>query len=328
MSVPFGDAHAASGRQSSRPTVPSFDGVRHSRSLAPPRRPTMSEIWRINPPVRSFRVFETGGFRAELLTFAKCNFAELEFSIPLYLVVLLPDGAITGGHWSAGPEAGRLPVGKADTIIFNPAREYIRIEVAIPRDGCRTLIVAIQPSMLTRLSDAGGDLATTSLERQIGLDDQGVRQALLAIQEEIETPGLNSAVYVDALLTLLLTRLIRCAANSPRPHRPAKGGLPNWRLKRALELLEGDVAPSLVELGQLLRIRPTSFCRAFKQSTGISPHRYLLTHRVNRAKEMMKHQGRNLTQIALECGFSSSSQFSVVFKKMVGVRPSDYRRSL
>ena len=128
---------------------------------------------------------------------------------------------------------------------------------------------------------------------------------------------------------LLLTQLMRCASNFAAPRQPAyvKGGLPNWRLKRALELLETNQTktPSLAEIAGPLRLHPTSFCRAFKQSTGLSPHRYLLEHRVNRAKEMMKDRKRTLTEIALDCGFSGSSQFSIVFKRITGVSPRDYR---
>jgi AraC family transcriptional regulator len=140
------------------------------------------------------------------------------------------------------------------------------------------------------------------------------------------------AGYIDSLLMLLLTQLMRCASNFAASRQPAyvKGGLPNWRLKRALELLETDLTktPSLADLAAPLRLQPTSFCRAFKQSTGLSPHRYLLEHRVNRAKEMMKDRKRTLTEIALDCGFSSSSQFSIVFKRITGVSPRNYRLSL
>ena len=118
------------------------------------------------------------------------------------------------------------------------------------------------------------------------------------------------------------------AADVPTPYR--KGGLASWRLKRALELLEGDLGapPTLAELARHLGLRPTSFCRAFKQSTGLSPHQYLLSHRINCAKQMMRDQERSLTAIALDCGFSSSSQFSVAFRRMVGTSPREFRRSL
>jgi hypothetical protein len=81
--------------------------------------------------------------------------------------------------------------------------------------------------------------------------------------QDIESPCLNSRLYIDTLLMLLL---MRCASNfaTPRALVYLKGDLPNWRLKRALELLEADLTkkPSLVELARPLRIHPTSFCRA------------------------------------------------------------------
>jgi len=134
------------------------------------------------------------------------------------------------------------------------------------------------------------------------------------------------------LLFLILTRLMRCASNLAEPRQPsyAKGGLPNWRLKRAIERLEGDATkmPTLAEVAKLIGLHPASFCRSFKQSMGLSPHRYILAHRVNRAKEMMNDQRLSLTEIALDCGFSTSSQFSVVFKKITGLSPREFRRAL
>jgi AraC family transcriptional regulator len=110
----------------------------------------------------------------------------------------------------------------------------------------------------------------------------------------------------------------------------SKGGLPNWRLKRPVELLEGDPSktPSLSDVAESIHLHPTTFCRAFKQSTGLSPHRHLLIHRIERAKEMTNDHNRALTQIALDCGFSSSSQLSMVFKRITGVSPRMNRRSL
>jgi AraC family transcriptional regulator len=131
---------------------------------------------------------------------------------------------------------------------------------------------------------------------------------------------------------LAFNRLIQWSSNVTSPQRQSysKGGLPNWRLRSALNLLEGDLSknPSLSEVAESIHLHPTSFCRAFKQSTGLSPHRYLLVHRIKCAKEMMNDHNRTLTQIALDCGFSSSSQFSVVFRRIMGVSPRKYRRSL
>jgi AraC-like DNA-binding protein len=286
----------------------------------------------INPIVHANRTFDGDAVHGELLTFANRDAAELEFSLETHLIILLPDGISGGCEWSDGSQTGKLSSVAPNTILFSPAQNYLWIRKRTSQPHCRMLLLAIDPRLVNRLDVGDVNMAGLQFRQQIGIENQGARLALLAIQQEIEAPGLNSRSYIDTLLMLLLTHLMRCASNFATPCQPAyvKGGLPNWRLKRVLELLEADLTkrPSLAELAAPLRLHPTSFCRAFKQSTGLSPHRYLLTHRINRATEMMKDQNRTLTEIALDCGFSSSSQFSVVFKRITGVSPQIYRLSL
>jgi AraC family transcriptional regulator len=283
----------------------------------------------IDPIAHTNRTFDER--HAELITFDKREAAELEFSSPSHLIILLPDGIAGGCEWSNGSQTEKLLLVAPNTILFNPARAYLWIR-NLTSQPCRILLLSIDPALVNRLCAGEVNVADLQFRQQIGIEDQGIRLTLTTIEQEIEAPGLNSRLYIDSLLMLLLTQLMRCTSNFAAPRKPAyvKGGLPHWRLKRALELLETDrtKTPSLAELAGPLRLHPTSFCRAFKQSTGLSPHRYLLEHRVNRAKEMMKDRKRTLTQIALDCGFSSSSQFSIVFKRITGIAPRDYRLSL
>jgi AraC family transcriptional regulator len=286
----------------------------------------------INPTVQANRTFDGEAVHGELLTFVKRDPAELKFSLKSHLIILLPDGISGGCEWSNGSQVGKLPSVAPNTVLFNPAGDYLWIRKRMSQQRCPILLLTIDPTLVNRLDVGDVNVAGLQFRQQIGIEDQGVRLALLAIKQEIEAPGLNSRLYIDTLLMMLLTRLMRCASNfaTPRQSDYVKGGLPSWRLKRALELLEADPTkrPSLAELARPLQLHPTFFCRAFKQSTGLSPHRYLLAHRINRAKEMMQDQNRTLTEIALDCGFSGSSQLSVVFKRVTGVSPRIYRISL
>jgi AraC-like DNA-binding protein len=266
-----------------------------------------------------------------ILKFDKREAAQLELSSQVHLIILLPDGIAGGCKWTNGSQTGILSSVAPNTVLFNPARAYLWIKNRTSQP-CRIFLLSIDPALVDRLRVGDVDVAGLQFRQQIGIEDQSLRLTMAAIGQEIEAPGLNSSLYIDSLLMLLLTQLMRCASNFAAPRRPAyvKGGLPNWRLKRALELLEADrtETPSLAELAGPLGLHPTSFCRAFKQSTGLSPHRYSVEHRVNRAKEMMEDPGRTLTDIALDCGFRSSSQFSTVFKRITGVSPRSYRQSL
>lgn len=77
-------------------------------------------------------------------------------------------------------------------------------------------------------------------------------------------------------------------ATGDRPKRA--GGLAGWQLKRALEVMNASLDRDLAlsEPAALVGVSPHHFCRAFKQSTGVPPHRWLVACRVERAKELLE----------------------------------------
>ena len=288
-------------------------------------------LCRVGLPVIDRRVAEWGGVRAELLTVKRGGPYELEFRMPSHLVMTHPDGASGGCEWSDGGALRKVATVPQRSLLLNPAHRYLRFRRKV-RSRCQLLMLMIDPKEVARLAVDDFDAARVEFHQEFQLSDPYVRRTLLAIRDEIELPGPNGRLYRDTLVLVLLNQLVRCASNfaTPRPPACAKGGLSGWRLKRALEMLEGDLTegPSLAELAHHVGFHPTSFCRAFKQSIGVSPHRYLLERRVAAAKEMMADHGLTLTQIALDCGFGTSSQFSEIFRRLTGMSPSDYRRSL
>ena len=292
----------------------------------------VSEIYIVDPSATMVRTFETVNARVDLLRFSKHHSADLEFLMPSHLIIFFPDGMSGGCEWRNGERPGKSSSMPPNTVLLNPAQDYLWLRKRTSQASCRALLLTIAPKILDRLFASNVNTGSVRLVQQIGVDNENVRGTLLAILGEIESPGWNSRFYAETLVTLLVSQLIRCASNLTGPQRMLyrKGGLPNWRLKRALELLEGDLreAPSMAELARHLQLHPTSVCRAFKQSTGLPPHQYLLSRRIECAKEMMRDPARSLTEIALDCGFSNLSQFSVVFKRIVGTTPREFRRSL
>ena len=63
------------------------------------------------------------------------------------------------------------------------------------------------------------------------------------------------------------------------------------------------------------------FRRSFKKKYGVSPKNYLIDLRLEKAKKMLEEPDRNCTQVVLECGFSSSAQFSTMFREKYGITP-------
>jgi len=108
----------------------------------------------------------------------------------------------------------------------------------------------------------------------------------------------------------------------------ARGGLAPWQLKRAEALMSEDLT-GRVRLGQLAEACSLSvrhFARAFRESTGIPPHRWLLNRRVARAKELLADSQFSLFDVALACGFGDQSHFTRIFSAAVGLSPGLWRR--
>ena len=84
----------------------------------------------------------------------------------------------------------------------------------------------------------------------------------------------------------------------------------------------------LATLARLVRLSAFHFCRAFKQSFGVPPHRYHTNRRIEQAKVMLAARKYSVTEVGLTLGFSETSSFTAVFRKITGQTPSRYYRDL
>lgn len=107
-------------------------------------------------------------------------------------------------------------------------------------------------------------------------------------------------------------------------------GMPSMRLNRVLEFVDANIAVDLCvsRLAAVAGMSPYYFCRSFKQSTGITPHRYVLQCRMEQAKRLLQEKPDHLMEVAHQVGFADQSQFTRVFHKIVGMTPSQYRKGL
>lgn len=277
------------------------------------------------------RAVEWHGTRAKLMTCGPSDQVEFEIEGSHHTLILRCDGVTTGAEWDDGKRRIALPPIRPGSISFVAAGSY----------ACRTMKVERSIRFMLLELDCG---AVTSLLRRSDaaphprfrtvpfLEDPDIRHTLYAIRNEIDRPGPLDALYREGLTALLTLQLARAASDladlQPRP--ADRGGLPGWRLRRALDLLEADLEspPSLESLARQIGLSPSHFSHAFKQSMGVPPHQYVIQRRVAEAKALMADRSLNLTEIAMQCGFNGSSQFSTVFRRATGLSPSAYRHEL
>jgi len=96
------------------------------------------------------------------------------------------------------------------------------------------------------------------------------------------------------------------------------------------DYIEEHVADNipLLTLAELARLSPYHFCRSFKRSFGVPVHKYHVSRRIERAKQLLGNRELSVTAIALKIGFSDTSTFSTTFHRLTGLAPSRYRSNL
>src|SRR4029077_12375702 len=162
-----------------------------------------------------------------------------------------------------------------------------------------------------------------------GFHDATLRQLMRLLEAEASQGGPSGRLYADHLAHALVMRFLllgrtqrdnACAAASP---------LPRHLLQRVLERMHDLVAnPDLQTLAAESGYSRSHFLRMFEAATGLTPHRYLLQLRLERAQQLMREGSTSLIDIAALCGFSSHAHMSRVFRQLLGVTPSQYRRNL
>ena len=110
---------------------------------------------------------------------------------------------------------------------------------------------------------------------------------------------------------------------------PSRGGLPPRVLRRVREYIAAHLQKniSIRMLADVAGLSMFHFARTFKQSEGVTPHRFLLQSRLRRVQELLANTELPLSQIAIAAGFSDQSHCARRFREFVGVTPRRYRWS-
>lgn len=160
------------------------------------------------------------------------------------------------------------------------------------------------------------------------LRDVVLRNLMLALQPLLSRPAEANSLMVSHMALAITAHIALRYGGAFDRSELRQGGLAGWQRRRALELLDasinGDI--SMNRLATECGLSTRHFARAFRQSVGMPPHRYLLKRRVEVACDLLARSGMTLPEVALACGFGDQSHFTRVFRASVGVTPGTWRR--
>lgn len=167
-----------------------------------------------------------------------------------------------------------------------------------------------------------------SCEPGVGHDDAVIRHISAALREGMRRPDETNQLFIDHMMLALTAHVAKAYGDLPSGTEPLRGRLAPWQTRRACDRIESTVGGriSLAEIAAEFGYSASHFARAFKVSTGLPPHQWLLHRRINAAKQLMTVRALPLTDIATSAGFASQSHFTRVFSAVVGVSPAAWRR--
>jgi AraC family transcriptional regulator len=210
-------------------------------------------------------------------------------------------------------------------VIIIPEGSSSRWDIPKPVDVVQ---LYLPHTMLERISREADTASPIDLLERTAHPDPITSRLLLSAADSLEGNGALDTLFRHQLIELLATRVLAAHSGSTTSFQPTMGGLAPKALLRAIERLrsDSDADVSLAALAAEAGLSRFHFCRAFKESTGLSPHAWLRQYRLEQAMNMLRDTNESVVSIAAALGYSSQTAFAAAFRKLTSETPSEWRR--
>jgi AraC family transcriptional regulator len=267
------------------------------------------------------------GSNAEFVQTTTHHRVDYSFRSPLHLLAVYEQGMRRDGESYVEGLARSSQRDISNKLTFVPAGHQYR-EWHDPLTPMAVTYFYFDPAELHIDSDE--NVADMLFAPRLLFEDATIWSTASKLRRAIEVSGDTSSHYAEALGIVLIHELLRLIRGTPRPEAAIKGGLAGWQQRIVASYIEDHLSEQipLTTLAHLARLSTFHFCRAFKQSFGAPPHRYHTGRRIERAKVLLAEGEHSVTEVGLTVGFSETSSFTAVFRKITGQTPSGFRRAL
>ena len=190
------------------------------------------------------------------------------------------------------------------------------------------IVIAIAPDIFACAVDESAEPSNVELLPQFATSDGLVLQIGLALKGVLENNPKGSRLYAETMANALAVHLLQNYSAHQPILREYSGGLSSSQLRQVIDYINGhlDRDLGLAELAAVVQISPHYFTRLFKQSTGLTPHQYVIRRRVERAKELLLKGELSIAEVAYSVGFANQSHLNRHLKRLLGVTPRYIRQ--
>jgi AraC family transcriptional regulator len=200
---------------------------------------------------------------------------------------------------------------------------------AVTAEPFQSLAVFIELPLLQRALEEvhGADTAHLQLRNISAFTDIALSSLMERVHEELIRRH-ASPLFLEGIAQAIAIHLAR---NYTEPIKDAPSGspsLPGYKLGQITDWMAEHLAEdfNLDRLAAQAGLSKFYFNRLFKSAMGVSPSRYLITLRIDKAKRLLRETRRSVVDVGLDVGYAGPSHFAQLFRKETGLSPSDYRR--
>ncbi|MBW4451641.1 MAG: AraC family transcriptional regulator [Nostoc indistinguendum CM1-VF10] len=185
------------------------------------------------------------------------------------------------------------------------------------------ILLAIKPQILAYAVDETADTQQIQLVPHFATPDPLIYQIGLALKGILENNPLGSRLYAETMVNALSVHLMEHYSTRKPILKVYKNGLSRRQLQQVIDYIHEHLNQNLglAELAALIPMSPHYFSQLFKQSTGMTPHNYVIHCRVQRAQELLLKREITIAEIAHLVGFASQSHLNFHCKRLMGVTP-------
>ncbi len=200
---------------------------------------------------------------------------------------------------------------------------YERVHCITDLREQRSLCFHLDPTAVEQWTGRKADWSHYPLEKLLDISSSRIRNLLLTLSEELQSPGFGSDYLMEMVSGQLIIELSRYIGEMDE--NKVQGGLSARNLRLVEERVRGEARPpSIGELARMCNLSVRHLSRAFSASMGRSIGEYITEWRIEHARRLLA-SGSSIKSVSYEVGFSAPSNFSTAFLRETGESPTQYR---
>ncbi len=228
-----------------------------------------------------------------------------------------------------------MPAIGSKAVIFADPNQPVELKPGHP--GTEVLIIRIGPELLVETATRLRIFRTSSQIYfrkplvPLATDDR-LSQVIESIISELESAATGWREITRSMVDQLAVLLLRSHLNLQRSDEIelSRAGMVDRRLRRAIEFIHDNCGRdlSLAEIAKAAYLSEFHFARLFKKITGATPHAYLATIRIEKARRLLAETDLPINDVGAQVGYGSQSHFTKIFREATGITPSAFRKAI